>query len=714
MSDPVRRFSVGIDIGGTCTDCVVLDPEGDVVLGKALSTPPDFVEGIEDSIASAAAKLSLTVSELLVRSSVFLHSTTVAENALVDGNVASVGLLTTEGFRHTLWATRGGYGRWFGLTDDELKDPVGTNKPTPLVPLHLVEGIKERVDVQGSILVPVSVREVRDAVAKLQAAGAETLAICFLWSFVNSENERMAEEEARSTAPGMFSTSSNEVAPTIGEYERTSTTVLNAMLGPTVRSYLTDLEQRLSVLGFEGQLFVMQAYGGLVDLENAKARPVGLIESGPVSGLTGSARLGKTLGNENVIAADMGGTTFKIGTVREGLIDYQRESAILRYHLSVPKLDVVSLGIAGGSVVSVDPVTNTPTIGPRSAGSFPGPACYGNGGGEPTVTDVDGILGFLNEEFFLEGSKSLDLERARDVFEKQVATPLQSSVEEAAAAIYRLTNSLIYDFLHKTTVQRGLDPRSFALVSTGGTAGMHLPAVGAQLGVAEVIVPHSASVHGAYGLVTSDVALEEMTTRPMPYEDSSQSVRRIIVDLTSTVLERLRRVGNPGDDIRLEWMVDMRFKRQVHILTVPLWSGRTEEAPEVDGGLLAAGVDRFENMYLERYGPGSAYREAGVELVAFRVRCSRPLGHRTQSHQVPEDEAVKPADEHRWSLESMTGEFRRVPCYDFDKVESGGVLMGPAIIWTPITTVVLGEGQRAVTDGSRNLRVTTAQEGTTE
>src|SRR5581483_5828817 len=250
-------------------------------------------------------------------------------------------------------------------------------------------------------------------------------------------------------------------------------------------------------------------------LEDAASRPVGMVESGPVSGLMGCKRLGAVLGVQDVISADMGGTTFKIGTVRAGLIEYQRESMALRYHYALPKMDVVSLGLAGGSIVSIEPRTQLPRVGPRSAGSYPGPVCYDHGGEEPTLTDVDAILGYLSSTYFLGGRARLDVAKARRVFSERVAGRLGLSVIDAAAAIYRLANSMIYDLMHKTTVQRGLDPREFALFSTGGTAGMHLAAVGEELGVRHVVVPHSASVHGAFGLVTSDIVHEELTTRPM-------------------------------------------------------------------------------------------------------------------------------------------------------------------------------------------------------
>jgi len=341
----------------------------------------------------------------------------------------------------------------------------------------------------------------------------------------------------------------------------------------------------------------MQAHGGLLSAARAAERPVGLIESGPVSGLMGCKRLGDLMGYRNIINADMGGTTFKVGVVRDGLIEYQHESQVLRYHYALPKMDIVSLGVAGGSIIWFDPRTGAPRIGPRGASSYPGPISYGHGGLEPTVTDVDAILGFMNAKYFLGGREALDVERARAIFSEQVADRLGLSVLEAAGAIYRLANSYIYDLLHRTTVQRGLDPRSFVLFSTGGTAGMHLPAIGEKLGVQRVIIPHSASVHGAFGLMTSDVVHEELIARPVR-DPEPDAVSRLFEELSGRVLDQLVSDGLNASEISLTRSVDMRYRRQVHEVTVPV-----RNDGEITGQELADLREDFEALYRERYGP---------------------------------------------------------------------------------------------------------------
>ncbi len=692
---------VGIDIGGTCTDCVVVDPDGSITLAKAFSTPPDFSRGIMDALGIASEAVGLELGALLAQTRLFLHSTTVAENAVIDGTLAPAGIVTNRGFEDTLFATRGGYGRWSGLTEDEKRNPVETDKLLPLVPRPSIVGIRERTDSSGEQLVAHERADIEEQVAALLATDVDAIGVCLLWAFANPAAEKAVAEIVRELAPESFLTVSHEIAPVVGEYERTSTVALNARLGPVVRVYLDNLREALRDAGFEGTLLVMQAHGGLLPFDEARERPVGMIESGPVSGVVGCRDLGRRIGADNIIAADMGGTTFKVGVVREGRLDYQRESMVLRYHYALPKLDVVSLGLAGGSVVSVDERTGTPRIGPNSAGSFPGPVCYGHGGEEPTITDVDAILGYLHPDFFLDGRATLDIDRAREVFGAKVAHALGLELTEAAGAMYRLANSLIHDLLHRTTVQRGLDPRRFSLFSFGGTAGMHVTAYGKELGVERVVVPHSAAVHGAYGLVTSDVAHEDQITRPLRAPVAPAEVEVIFDELERRARVQLESEGFDEATITFDHSIDMRYRRQVHVLTTPLADGDGVTAERLERT-----VASFERLYEERYGKESAFREAGIELVSFRLRASGKLERPT-----PEPEPLSDADAsaaHVATVDAWVDEdsaSSEVPGYDFGLLQPGNAIAGPAIVWTPITTLVIGRGQMATLDGFRNIVV---------
>jgi N-methylhydantoinase A len=695
------QYVVGIDIGGTCTDCVVVGEDGDVTLGKAFSTPPDFSSGIEDALGTAAQQLGTDVGTILAHTRLFLHSSTVAENAVVDGTLAKAGIVTTRGFEDTLFATRGGYGRWSGLTEDEKRNPVDTDKLPPIVPRDLIVGIPERIDANGDVKAAAHEADIEQAVRRLVDADVEAIGVSTLWSFVNSQTEKQVAEVVRRLAPEAFLTLSHEIAPVVGEYERTSTAALNARLGPVVHGYLDNLRSSLAEHGFTGQLLVAQAYGGLLPVDEAAERPVGMIESGPVSGLVGSQALGEQLGLHNIIAADMGGTTFKVGTVREGLIEYQRESMVLRYHYALPKMDVVSLGLAGGSIISVDARTGTPRIGPKSAGSYPGPVCYAHGGEEPTITDIDAILGYLNPTYFLGGRAELDVAKARRLFEEKVARPLGLELIPAAAAMYKLANSLFYDLLHKTTVQRGLDPRRFALFSFGGTAGMHVGAYGEHLGVSQVVIPYTASVHGAFGLVTSDIAHEDQITQPQRAPFDVEAIAAIYARLEERIVAQLVAEGFDRREMKLNRAVDMRYRRQVHILTSPF------VGDEVTADSLEQTVDMFERLYEEKYGPQSAYREAGIELVSFRVRGLGVVSkHEFHVEELVGTDASEALVERVEAWVDKAGELQDVPGYDFERLRPGNAIPGPAIVWTPITTLVVPPGQTARLDEHRNLVLT--------
>lgn len=704
-SPPDAWYVVGIDIGGTCTDCTVADQDGRLTLGKAFTTYPTFTDGIADVLGVVAGDLGVDVPTLLGRTRLFLHSTTVAENALVNGELAPAGLVTTRGHVDTLFSTRGGYGRWSGLTEEEKRNPIDTEKPPPLLPRSMVRAVTERVDAHGDVLAAIDEEELKGVVQRLVDDGAQAVGVAFLWSFANPANERAAREVIERNWPGLFVSTSHELAPIIGEYERSSTVALNSLLGPIVGEYLTELRDRLEQLGYAGRMLVMQAAGGLLPWEKAARKPVGMIESGPVSGLVGARRQGEAIGLTNIIAADMGGTTFKVGVVREGRIEYQWEPTVLRYHYALPKMDVVSLGVAGGSIVSLDERTGLPQIGPRSAGSYPGPVCYAHGGTEPTVTDVDAILGYLNPAFFLGGREGLDVDAARDALEEKVAGPLGMDVIEAAGAIYRLTNSMIYDLLHRATVQRGLDPRRFALFSFGGTAGLHVARYGAELGVDPIVVPHSASVQGAFGVVSSDVVHEEQVSKPTRLPADAGELNRTFAELHERVVAQLREEGFADDEIRTSLSLDMSYRRQTHVLTVPL--PEPEDGRFVTDALLERTVDAFEALYREKYGPKSGYRDAGIELATFRVRgagvvqrpalAAAPLGD------------VDPSAAHVETRRAWVDEWGRlddVPGYDFERLVPGNAIPGPAIVWTPITTVVVSPSQTATLDGYRNLILT--------
>jgi N-methylhydantoinase A len=509
----------------------------------------------------------------------------------------------------------------------------------------------------------------------------------------------LAKHVAQRVAPHLFLTTSSELAPVEGEYERTSTVALNVCLGPIVSRYLANLVKRIEEKGFSGTVLVMQAHGGLLRVQDAPARAVGMIESGPVGGLVGSKAMGERLAIANILATDMGGTTFKVGVIREGRIEYEREPQVVRYHYSLPKMDMVSIGLAGGSIISVDAVTGLPKIGPMSAGSDPGPVCYGFGGQLPTITDVDLLLGYLDPRFFLGGRSGLDRELTLETFKAKVADPLGMAPIEAAGSVYRLANSMIYDLLHKQTVEKGLDPRDYVLFVFGGTAAMHMTTVGPELGVRKIIVPHSASVHGAFGLVSADVVYTDVTTLTLRMPAEAKEVNKIFTTLSERLLERMKIAGFRPEDILIERSVNMRYRRQVHVISTPVAGCDILSAPDLEE--LGS---RFEQLYAQRYGPEAGYREAGIEMVAFHVRAIAAL-RKPELREQPMD-LSDPSQAYVDTRESYFGDMQQARCYDFELLKSGNAVDGPAIIWTPITTIVVQPGQTALCDPYKNIVIT--------
>jgi N-methylhydantoinase A len=370
--------------------------------------------------------------------------------------------------------------------------------------------------------------------------------------------------------PDVPVTLSSDLIPRLGEYERVSTVALNASLSPTASRSLHNLESRVEEAGFKESLLVMQGHGGLLPVAQAAERAVGLIESGPAGGVIGSQFLGRLLGMQNVIACDMGGTSFKVGVITEGNFEYAWESTIHRYHTLIPKIDVVSIGAGGGSIVWIEPRTLLPKIGPRSAGSSPGPVCYDLGGTEPTVTDVNLILGYIDPDYFLGGRMKLNKEKARQRLQEMIADPLGIDVEKAAISLYKVANAQIADLVHRVTVERGLDPKDYVLFAYGGAAPIHASAFAKELGVQKIVVPATASVHGAFGMVASDVSHEYTLTHHLVVPADEKEVSEIFASLQEKALQQLKGEGFSEKDIGLYRSVGMQFRLQVHEVITPI------------------------------------------------------------------------------------------------------------------------------------------------
>jgi N-methylhydantoinase A len=700
MAEAERKYLVATDVGGTCTDTIVFAAGEPIYPGKSLSTPPNFADGVIDSIRSAAQAMGISVQQLLAQTSLFIHGATVVDNTVLTRDGAATGLITTQGFEETILMTRGAYGRWGGLTEDRIKHPVKTERAAPLVRPDCIVGVRERADYKGAILQELDEETAERAIRFLiEEKNVQALAVSCLWSFYNPANEQKIKAIVERVAPDVYCTLSSEIAPVPGEYERSSTTVINAYCGQITRSYLRSLEELLAKAGYRGPIMVMQGYGGLLPAGEAAERSIGMLECGPAAGVIGSRVLGQLLDQPNVIATDMGGTTFKVSVIQNGAIEYAREPMVDRFHYTQPKIEVISIGSGGGSIISLEPGSKAPRVGPRSAGAMPGPVCYGRGGSEPTLTDVFMLIGYMDPDIFLGGTMKLDRASARKVFDEKIAKPIGMPTEEAAFGVYRVATAQITDLIHEITVERGLDPREFVLHAFGGSCGIVAGMFGAELQVKRMVVPYTASVNCAFGLVSADIVHEYSTTTLLPVPSPPAAVNGIFAPMIERAQRQLKDEGFAEARTRLQWSVDLRYSRQVHEMTTPV-RGPT---PLDEAGLNTLVAD-FEALYEKKYGKGSAFREAGVEMTMFRLT-ARGLMERPKLEPLAlgrADASGARIGRRPIFVEARNG-MAEADIFDFQKLAPGNVVEGPAVIHTPITTIVLQASQIGTMDGYRNI-----------
>ena len=556
------------------------------------------------------------------------------------------------------------------------------------------------MDYKGAIVRELDENEVDQAISDLiDGHQVESIAVALLWSFANPVHEQRIRSLIQAHSPATYVSISSEIAPAPGEYERTSTTVINAYAGQVVNRYINNLQQLLGQHNYRGPVLVMQGYGGLLPAEHAAGRAVHMLECGPVAGVIGSKFLGDGMGDGNIIAADMGGTTFKVGIIQNGEIEYAREPLIDRFHYSVPKIDMASIGAGGGSLISLEQDTSAPLVGPQSAGAAPGPICYGLGGTQPTVTDVLLLLGYIDPQRFLNGAMTLDPENTVQLFREQIAEPLGLSVEEAAIGIFRVANAQVTDLIHKITVEQGLDPRDFVMHAFGGSCPMLASTFAQELSVQRVIVPYTASVNCAFGLASTDVMHDYSTTRTMSTPCPVEEINGIYEPMISAAQRMLEQEGFAEDKMRFRQSVGFRYAMQVHEIITPVHA-----ATPLDEAGLEQLINDFETLYESRYGKGSAYRDAGIEMTQFRLSASGMID-RPEFAALPlasaSPDAARTGQRKIFvnGHDNLTG----ADIFDFEKLLPGNIIAGPAVIHTPITTIVIQDGQQGFMDGYKNI-----------
>ena len=618
----IKSVRIGADIGGTFTDIVVLAADNSVRTIKVLSTPDDFGRAIVTGVLGFLADADLPPASI----GEIDHGTTVATNSILEKKGARVGLLTTKGFRDVLEIRR--------VRLPVLYD-LNWQKPEPIVPRERRLEVSERVGPEGDVRVAVDIEGARTAMESLKAKGVEALAVCFLHSYARPQHEEAVGRLAAEYFP--YVSLSCEVLPELREYERTASTVVDAYVKPVVARYLKNLRDNLDACGVKSPLLVMQSSGGLVSDDGAVARPVRIIESGPAAGVIAAAAAGRAAGFENLIAFDMGGTTAKASIIERGEIhlspeyevgsEVSRSSRLIKgggHLIRIPAIDIAEVGAGGGSIAWIDP-GGVMRVGPESAGAAPGPACYCLGGERPTVTDANVVLGFLNPDYLCGGELKLDAERARRAIQDRIAGPLGLSLLEAAEGIHRIANATMQRAIRSVSIERGRDPRDFALIAFGGSGPAHAAGLARDLDIARIVVPPHPGLFSALGLLAADV--EQLYTRSALTELLRLDPARgntILASMQARAQQDLAGEGFGNERVEMTRFVDLHYRKQISELMLPLPDRPLDEA------LLAELAEQFHAEHQRTY--GYAIRDERVELVAFKLRAR---GHRVNPVEVP-------------------------------------------------------------------------------
>jgi N-methylhydantoinase A len=620
IKDGVR---IAIDIGGTFTDCVILNQLGQRHIAKSLTTYEDPAIGVVNCLKMASEKLGISTIDLVSSAISFVHGTTVGTNALTQLKGARTGLLMTKGHEETIIIGRARQ-KVTGLSEREKIHVTHLEKSSPpIVMPEDIYGVTERVDAEGKILVSLDLEQVEKDLDKLVKSGIEALAICLLWAFKNPIHEQTILALANRKYPNLFVSISSVIAPRLGEYERSVSTVFNSYIGPIVGNYLARLETSLKDMGMKCALLVIQSSGGLCTVDSVIDRPLLTVDSGPAGGVLGAKFFANLIKDESVICADVGGTTFDVGLVYQDRIQMDSAPVIGKYSYLVPKVFIKSVGAGGGSIAWMDD-GDILRVGPRSAGSNPGPAAYGNGGIQPTVTDAHVILGYLDPKYLLGGKVRLDKEAAEKAL-AGLADKLGMSIIDLAAGIIEISNAQMADLVRKVTVERGLDPRNFTLFVYGGAGPIFGAFLAKQVGVKLAYIPSDSGVFSALGMLTTDIELQEEISLAIqfPITDAELNLLNTTYSqLDEKVKKRFITAGLEPDLVNISHKADMRFGMQVHELEVSV------EKSILSISDMQSLSDRFIEDYEEIYGVGSAYKKAGVELVTIRslgcIELSKP------------------------------------------------------------------------------------------
>ena len=674
----MHSYRLGIDAGGTFTDFVIADrASGEVKLFKALSTPADPTKAIENGLGLIASDLRKPIEEIIANCDLCINGTTVGLNALITHRGGKTGLICTAGHEDSIEIRN-------GHKEDGFRYDPDYPAATMLVPRYLRRGVRERILSDGSVRTPLHEDDVREACRLFLKEGVETVAISFVWSVLDPSHERRAADIVRAMMPDAILTVGVELYPQVREYTRTSTAVTNAYLAPVMRRYVAAVDAYFRKLGAKQPVRYFQSNGGLATGQAMTERSVYAINSGPASAPQAGLYVGAPFDHRNVITVDMGGTSFDITLTRDGQTNLNKNIDFLRYRIGVPMIQVETLGAGGGSIGWIDPL-GLLQVGPQSAGSEPGPACYGRGGIEPTTSDANLVLGYLNPEGLLGGKLPLDIERARAAVAR-VAKPLGISIEQAAHGMFAIVNNSMVNGIRRVSVERGYDPRDFVLVGAGGATAAHITALASEMGIDTIILPKLASGLCAFGQIISDVKYNYMAPAPVRLDNEAayQRVDSLFREIEEKGVAHLKADGFDDDALTIKRSIDMRYVGQVHECTVDIGTFT------IDATTIEKVKDAFHARHEELY--TYAERHSAVEV----VNLESTIYGRIEKVRTPTVAGAGKADEalkgHRDAIFDQSGATTATPVYDGAKLGAGAFIQGPAIIEEVTTTIVIEPG----------------------
>ena len=684
-------YVIGIDVGGTFTDFVVAREGQPPRYFKTASTPNDPSEGLMTGLNDAASAHDLSLEDFLASADMIIHGSTVATNTLVERKGAKVGLITTDGFRDLLEMRE-------GLKEDRYN--LRMTPVEPLVPRYMRTEVPERVRSDGSAKVALDEDALNKALDGLKDEGVEALAVCFLFSYLNSAHENRVGEIISAKFPGMYTSLSSQVIPQIKEFDRLSTTVINSYVGPVLGRYLENLQERLTKINQSGDFLIMQSNGGVAPIEDSRRLAVRSILSGPAGGVSGAAAYGRLFGSSNIIAFDMGGTSTDISLIENGEPHLSTEKFEAGWKISVPMIDIHTMGAGGGSIASVGP-GGIMQVGPESAGALPGPAAYGKGGDHPTVTDANLALGYLDAGNFLGGSAVLDKSMAEKAIAEHVATPTGLSMIEAAEGISEVVSTSIAEGIRLMSVQRGVDPRRFTMMAFGGAAGLQAGKVARQLQVEKVIIPAAAAVLSAHGMLSTDLKYDYSRSHPAPLLGMDiDAVKDLVGGMESEGRQKLADQGVPESNIEVTVSADMRYLDQIYEVNVPVPYLTQDLEP-----LLYKWAGNFHARYQELYSYSQSEQE--IRLVTLRVSV---VGRLPKLDPPPLSSSGNQTAKEKSHRSIYLSGWTDAPVYEITDLSPGSSVDGPAVLESDFTTVLVESGDNATIDAYGGIELTVSLE----